>query len=59
LVIESERERVLEREREREREWGTWTWTEGDGELNESVKDAIAHMKPRIVTAKVNKAFAL
>lgn len=37
----------------------TWTWAEGDGELKESVSDAIAHISARIVRENVSKALAL
>lgn len=38
---------------------GTWTWAEGEGWLKLSETEAIAHMRARIVTAKVSKALAL
>lgn len=46
-------------EKERTKERVTWTCAEGEGEVRVSEKEAIPHMKARIVIAKVSKAFAL
>ena len=37
----------------------TLTWAVGDGELRLSEREAMAHMRARIVTAKVSRALAL
>lgn len=37
----------------------TWTWAEGEGELRLSEKEAMAHIRARIVKANVSKALAL